>query len=133
MRRPLSACVVFALAAALLPLIACDEIAKEFGYAPTKAAQPTKREPATPIHRFVIMNFGADVGFDSQTGQICRTWDWQPLGKAAKPDAETGTAPQRKFGEFAPTCLSLYQQYPSVGNPSDSFGLLDKQQPNKKQ
>jgi hypothetical protein len=130
-RRAIKAFAAFAVTLLFLSMtVGCDDIAKGFGYTRAKATQPTKREPATPTHRFVIMNFGADVGFDSQTGQICRTWDWQPLGKIAKPDAETGGSPQRKFGEFAPTCLSLYQQYPSVANPNEPLGMLNKEQSN---
>jgi hypothetical protein len=113
-------------------LIACDNIAREFGYTPTKAATPkqaTHRERPAPTHRFVLSR-NADVAFDSQTGQICRTWEWKPLGKAVKADSETGYTPQRLFGEFAPLCLSLYQQYPSVANPNDPLGILDEQQSN---
>jgi hypothetical protein len=82
-----------------------------------------------PVHRFVLTRTDYDVAFDTQTGQICRTWAWQPLGKPAKPDPESGNAPQRKFGEYAPTCLSLYQTYPSGTNP-ESESLLDEQPSN---
>lgn len=63
-------------------------------------------------HRFVLTKFDGGVAFDTQTGQICKTWEWQPIGEPAKADAN-GNRAQRAFGEFAPTCLSLYQEYPS--------------------
>jgi len=132
-RRAIKTFSAFSFALLFLSMtVGCDDIAKGFGYVSAKAIQQAKREPATPTHRFATMNFGADVGFDSQTGQICRTWDWKPLGKGAKPDAETGETPQRKFGEFTPTCLSLYQQYPSASYPSYPLALVDKQQPSEK-
>ena len=71
------------------------------------------------IHRFTISTRGAgDVAFDSQTGQICRTWDWHPVGEKPTADPITGNYPQRSFGEFAPTCLVLYQKYPSGADQS---------------
>jgi hypothetical protein len=58
----------------------------------------------------------ASVAFDTQTGQICRTWDWQPIGAPSKTDPVSGNTPQRSFGEFAPTCLSLYKDFPSTSS-----------------
>jgi len=69
-------------------------------------------------HRFVLTKFDGGVAFDTQTGQICRTWDWLPVGGHPKANAETGTTPQIAFGEYAPTCLFLYEQYPSGTEPS---------------
>ena len=82
-----------------------------------------------PVHRFVLTKFNGGVAFDTQTGQICRTWDWESGGEPAKSDPKTGFTPQRVFGEFAPTCLSLYQQYPSGTNPQ-SESLPDEQPAN---
>lgn len=47
------------------------------------------------------------VAFDTQTGQLCRTWDWEPM-TAPKYNKE-GSAPQDVLAEFSPTCLSIYQ------------------------
>lgn len=90
-------------------------------------SQASSRDRRMPVHRFVLTRLNPDVAFDTQTGQICRTWDWQPLGKAATPDATTGMTPQRQFGEFTPTCLSLYQTYPSATTP-ESETIPDDQQ-----
>src|SRR5260370_20319756 len=73
--------------------------------------------PPLPAHRFVLTRYEGGVAFDTQTGQICRTWDWQPAGKTAKQDPQTGLTPQHYFGELAPTCISVYQQYASGTNP----------------
>jgi hypothetical protein len=118
MPRLLTGCIALGVAAAILSLTACDDIARQFGYVPAKSAVSTQKRPSappTPIHRFAVLQHDYGVAFDSQTGQVCRTWDWSVLGKSAKPDAE-GALPQRQFGEFAPTCVSLYRDYPSVGS-----------------
>jgi len=78
MRRPLSACVVLALAAALLPLIACDEIAKEFGYIPAPKSDPPK-QVQTPrvIHHFEpVAKSEGSLAVDTATGRMCKTWEW---------------------------------------------------------
>jgi hypothetical protein len=87
--------------------------------------------PKPPLHRFVLPRFPADdgVAFDTQTGQICKTWGWEPVGKATTPDPVTGNSPQRIIGEFAPTCLSIYEKYPSgVGDSA----VIEDQQPDQK-
>lgn len=76
-----------------------------------KQVGPAPSPPA--INRFTLVPNSAGVAFDTQTGQICRTWDWKPLGKEPNADPVSGNIPQRQFGEFSPTCLSIYQQYPS--------------------
>ena len=74
----------------------------------------TKRIEA-PLRRFEMMQLGAgDVAFDTKTGQLCRTWDWQTTGKGPAPDPNTGLVPQRRLGEFTPTCITLYKNYPPV-------------------
>jgi hypothetical protein len=72
--------------------------------APTSHAAP---------HRFALASkFSIDLAFDTQTGQLCRTWDWKPLGETPSVDV-SGNIPQRKIGEFTPTCVAVYEKYPS--------------------
>src|SRR5438105_2912027 len=90
--------------------LGCDQ------FNPSQKKAPLLSKPRVaryPLHRFAMTRGSADVAFDTQTGQICRTWAWQPTGQSAKLDPVTGNQPQRTLGEFAPTCLALYQQYPS--------------------
>jgi hypothetical protein len=63
-----------------------------------------------PVHRFVITR-DSGLALDTQTGQLCRTWEWVPSGKQ-RLDADGNPIP-RNYGEFTPTCLSVYEQYPS--------------------
>ena len=63
-----------------------------------------------PVHRFVITR-DSGLALDTQTGQLCRTWEWMPTSKQ-RFDADGNPIP-RNYGEFAPTCLLVYQQYPS--------------------
>jgi hypothetical protein len=100
------------IAAVLLLLVGCDQF-----MAGRKQSKVTVKENRVPVHRFVLTKYDGGVAFDTQTGQICRTWEWSAMGKASKPDPETGGVPQRTFGEFAPTCISLYEKYPSGTNP----------------
>jgi hypothetical protein len=109
---------------ATMVLMGCDQLSQ-----PQKATTPTPTPKAkvnrvAAAHRFVLTKFNGGVAFDTQTGQICRTWDWELTGKPAKPDPSSGTVPQREYGELAPTCLSLYQQYPS-GADSGTEVVLD--------
>jgi hypothetical protein len=95
--------------AVLLALQSCDQTT-----APKK--EPTKAAftPRPGLHRFILTRIGIDVALDTQTGQLCRTWDWPPTAEPPKdkPFAEV------KPGEYAPLCLTLYQQYPSgTGEP----------------
>jgi len=76
------------------------------------AARPSPARSLPAVHRFTLVPNNYGVAFDTQTGQICRTWDWRLSGK--QPDADaTGYIPQRQFGELSPTCMSIYQQFPS--------------------
>lgn len=84
----------------------------------------TLRQPQTPTHRFVLTR-DADLAFDTQTGQLCRTWDWAPVAQQAKPTKE-GLIPEQKPGQFTPTCLILYQQFPTNANSADPLGLFDE-------
>ncbi len=104
---------------AILQQTGCDNQPKPMPIVPAK--------PRPPIHRFVLTRFPADSGvaFDTQTGQICRTWEWQPSGKAADADPNTGGVPQRRVGEFAPTCITIYEKYP--GGPGDGVLVEDQQ------
>lgn len=73
-----------------------------------------------PTHRFVQESFNPGVAFDTQTGQICRTWAWSPMGKAPKEDPATGGSPERMLGEYSPTCIDVYNTYRSqVGQDND--------------
>jgi|SRR5579872_700617 len=80
-------------------------------------------KPAPPgLHRFTLTHSTEDVAFDTQTGQICRTWDWVPVGGPMPADPVTGVAPQTKWGQSTPLCITLYKQHPSgssVPNPSE--------------
>lgn len=127
-RSPLNIVSVILLAAVAGGISGCDQLID------TQKAKPIKpvavpKENRVPVHRFVLTKFDGGVAFDTQTGQICRTWDWQPGGKPEKANPETGWRPQRTFGEFAPTCLSVYQQYASGMNPQ-SESIPDEQSPN---
>jgi hypothetical protein len=100
MKIPLGPCFVLTLA---LSFSACDDLKK-----PVITVKNPDQDEHFPTRRFEIVSHDADVAFDTQTGQLCKTWDWQPIGKPGKVDPESGASPQRKLGEFAPTCLSLY-------------------------
>jgi hypothetical protein len=106
-----------AFLALLLSFDGCDQLSPK--------PKPTPKENRVPVHRFVLTRASEDVAFDTQTGQLCRTWEWTPIGKASKPDPDSGNMPQRKFGEFAPSCLSLYEKYPSGVN-TQSEALADE-------
>lgn len=97
----------------LLFLSGCDDLANQAGY----EKSPAKKQPSlsTPTHRFVPYSHNDDIAFDTQTGQMCRTWDWSPVAPVARATPEGGF-PERKAGEFAPTCLTLFKQYPTTGN-----------------
>ena len=92
----------------------CDTFTSDQKKIVASQAQPKLPPAPRPgLHRFVLTRAGDDVAFDTQPGQICRTWEWQPVGSVGRPDPATGGLPERKAGEFAPTCLFLYQTYPS--------------------
>jgi hypothetical protein len=89
-----------------LLLQACDNVTPQ-----KKAAATSERiQPSRlGLHRFVLTRIGTDVAFDTQTSQICRTWDWLPAAGVQKSNPYAEVKP----GQFAPTCLSLYQKFPS--------------------
>ena len=89
---------------------------------------PQKRAPLPirPIHRFAITR-NEDLAFDTQTGQLCKTWNWEPTIPPPKPN-ERGVSPQRFPGEFTPTCVSLYEKYQTGTNPNDSLGLFEDEE-----
>jgi hypothetical protein len=97
----------------------------------TKAAASKPAAQKPPPHRFVLTRFPTDngVAFDTQTGQICKTCAWSPVGAGPNPDPVSGSTPQRMVGEFAPTCLSLYEKYPS--GTGDASQNEDQQQDSK--
>lgn len=106
--------VTIALLAALATLTGCDWL-QQLAAKAAATPKPQKAQNRGTPHRFVLTKFGAQVAFDTQTGQICKTWEWEASGPLAKPDPVTGGVPERSFGEFSPTCLSLYLEHPSTG------------------
>jgi hypothetical protein len=111
---------------AMIVSVGCDQLTQQTQQkTPAPASAPKSKANRVAVHRFVQTKFDGGVAFDSQTGQICRTWDWSPIAKPAKSDADTGLVPQRAFGEYAPTCLSLYEKYPS-GTDSGAEVISDE-------
>ena len=113
----------FALVVTITAL-GCDS--GKIGLSPNsnKPQQTVAKQNRVPVHRFVITR-NSDIGFDTQTGQICKTWGWIPTGKP-KVDAD-GNPIARSYGEFAPTCIALYQLYPS-GVETQSEAVSDTPQ-----
>jgi hypothetical protein len=103
MRNSVSLPFVLSLA---LCLAACDKLTPS-----TITVKVPDQGEHFPTRRFELVEHDANVAFDTQTGQLCKTWGWQPTGKPVKVDPDTGSAPRRSLGEFAPTCLSLYISY----------------------
>jgi len=89
----------------------CEEFQQAQQPKPVKTQ--TVKENRVPVRRFILTKFNADVAFDTQTGQICKTWEWEPTGKLTPQQEASGVHPPRAFGEFSPTCVSLYKGYPS--------------------
>ncbi len=81
---------------------------------PTNPAPRQQRVITHPTHRFVLAQPLKDAAFDTQTGQLCRTWDWHLLA-----ERKAGDTSERSVGEMSPTCLSLYGQYPTEGDSRD--------------
>ena len=58
------------------PQTGCDQ-------SPTKQkdkiieSQPSKIQNQPPINRFVLVPQNMDLAFDSMTGQLCKSWNWQ--------------------------------------------------------
>jgi hypothetical protein len=102
---------------------------------PKPLAAPSKSiaKVRPPLHRFVLTRFPTDAGvaFDTQTGQICRTWEWVPSGPNVSLDIlSRAKKSDIRIGEFAPTCLSLYEKYPS--GPGDGTSVTEDQQSDSK-
>ena len=123
----------------LYVLLAVFQSGCPYSQKPSAAPKQPLRGPQTPTHRFVL-TVNINLAFDTQTGQLCRTWDWKPLGKQAKPTTE-GVTPQISPGQYTPTCLSLYQELPASengkvipwkglksphANSADPLGLFDE-------
>jgi hypothetical protein len=89
------------LTVALLFIAGCDDLAKEFGYQKSQPAKSQQQSSSTPTHRFMANSHNVDLAFDTQTGQLCRTWDWSPIAPEAKPNAQGGV-PQRMVGDLTP-------------------------------
>jgi hypothetical protein len=100
MKNPITLLSLISLA---LCLSACDKLSQ-----PTITVKVPDQDEHFLPRRFELVEHNANVAFDTQTGQLCKTWDWQASGKFGKIDPDTGGVPPRSLGEFAPTCLSLY-------------------------
>jgi len=98
-------------------LAGCEEFQQ-----PKQAKTKIVKESRVPVRRFILTKNDADVAFDTQTGQLCKTWQWEPLAKLTPQQEASGVHAPRALGEFSPTCISLYNQYPSgVGTTSEAL------------
>jgi hypothetical protein len=88
-----------------------------------QAQTPAVKVSRVPVHRFVMTKYNADVAFDTQTGQLCRTWAWQSIAKKT-PEQELKGIPSA-MGEYSPTCIDLYKQFPS-GSATSSEALAEE-------
>lgn len=110
----------FIALAALSLNLGCDALSNQVG---TSQRSPEKRQTqgfTAPTRRFVLVEHNMNVAFDTQTGQLCRTWDWTPFNPPQKASPTTGVTPQQAAGQFSPTCLSLYQKFPTRSEPVES-------------
>jgi hypothetical protein len=81
--------------------VAIQDVGCENKPAPAKPTHVT-----LPVHRFDReANMPPDVALDTITGQYCKTWDWYYKNPAAVGSADVQTLP---------TCLDLFNKYPSV-------------------
>jgi len=101
-------------------LAGCEELQQ-----PKTAKTKIVTENRVPVRRFILTKYDADVAFDTQTGQLCKTWEWEPIAKLTPQQEASGVHPSRALGEFSPTCISLYKQYPS-GTGTTSEVLADE-------
>ena len=98
MRRPILAITIL-----LAIATGCDQLADR----PQPSARPSESHPH-PIGRFEkLQNFRVDVALDTQTGQLCKTWQWESTNRKS-PDPY----------ENLPTCESLYKNFPPVEEQS---------------
>jgi hypothetical protein len=114
--------LVLLVAAMILPP-GCNNIAKQLGYVPENTVPSNQQKLnsyASPIYRFVLAPGNAKVAFDTQTGQLCVTCDWAPLAPEAK--SKNVAIPQRIPRELAPTCITVFAQYPTRGNSREQDG-----------
>lgn len=70
--------------------------------------------------RFVPVSPGPDIALDTQTGQICRTWDWENVEGHPKPTTWHTTGRYRyKFGSARESeqarILSGFAEYHEFG------------------
>src|SRR5262245_55628098 len=84
---------------------------------PSRLPSISKFKSYRPAHRFVLTRLDFNVAFDSQTGQVCKTWEWDAVNP--NKSAPGGKRLPVVFGEFAPTCLSLYENFPSVTDTAE--------------
>jgi hypothetical protein len=120
MRNP--ATIILFLGSVAFLAEGCEQLSQQVKPTPTPKTQVV-RENRVPVRRFILTRNSPDVAFDSQTGQLCRTWEWEPMAKLTAEQEATGVHPERKVGEFTPTCKVLYTQYPSgVATASEVLG-----------
>src|SRR5579883_1331008 len=101
MKNPLLA----ASCLALLFLEDCPNNSQKASPAPPAQVQIQQSQ----VGRFVLGHASMNVGFDTKTGQICRTWDWSTPG-ATCANNDCTQIKNGNFGEMAPTCLELYHK-----------------------
>jgi hypothetical protein len=95
----------------------CDELLSN-----QKPKVQVVKENRVPVRRFILTKYSADVAFDSQTGQLCKTWEWEPTAKLTPAQEASGTHPQRALGEISPLCLNVYTKYPSgIGTSGEAL------------
>ncbi len=70
-RKVIPSCVVFSL----LSLVACHKEA-----AP-KSPMETALTESPGVQRFMPVQFDDGVALDTQTGRLCKTWNWNYLGE----------------------------------------------------
>ena len=68
------AIAAIALLAALATLTGCGELQQSSAKA-AATSKPQKAQSRGTAHRFTLTKLNGGVAFDTQTGQICRTWD----------------------------------------------------------
>jgi hypothetical protein len=79
-----------------LLLSGCEEfpITTKPATSKTVKVPPLAKESRVPVRRFILTKYDAGVAFDSQTGQLCRTWEWALVNKPAAKADESGNVPQ---------------------------------------
>ena len=77
----------------------CDEF-QQAQQKPKPVKSQTVIENRVPVRRFILTKYNADVAFDTQTGQLCKTWEWEPTAKLTPQQEASGVHPARAMGEI---------------------------------